>query len=205
MTVSTEQRQSVLDDVRSLRRSPDKPREEDVRLDQALAGLYSTLPRAWLTEQQFLSGKTFRGSLFNSGCGRYVNRDDIWLYANAQDILRTIEWRLYRDPGGRLVLITNMGGKPMYFNWRNTTGACKLYDTYDWLAINRWAPDDVFHMWNPDNRQPIGTWSDTDFQLYNRTNIANPTFKFSYIVEEDLSADDRLIFDTYHKENPSAA
>ncbi|WP_018503578.1 hypothetical protein [Parafrankia discariae] len=203
MTVSSERRQAVLDEVRDLQNSSTKPREEDVKLDQALADLYSTLPRAWLTRAQYESGQTFRGSLFNADCAQYVGRQDIWLYADVPDTTKAIEWRIYRD-GGNLILITSLNGEPMYFNWRNSTGACKLYSSYDRLLVNRWVSDDIFQMQNPANSQPIGTWSSTDYELYNRTNVSNPGFKFSYVIEDDLSADDRLIFDTYHKENPSA-
>ncbi|MDT3444353.1 MULTISPECIES: hypothetical protein [unclassified Pseudofrankia] len=202
MPVSVEYRQEVLKKVRETHGSTAKPREEAVDLDRELASLYSTLGLAWLAQSQYDSGSPFRGYLYNVGFDTYVTNDGVWLYSSSATTDGALLWTLQKN-GQNLYLSTFVDGTQMYFNWRNSTGACKLYPTYDPITVNRWISDNIFMMLNPSVNEQIGTWSPSDNELYNRANVVNTDFRFSYIPQESLSADDRLIYDTYLKENSS--
>lgn len=194
-------REQVLAKVKELRAStakPDESRYDELELE--LASLYPTLPMQWLTASLLTTGATFIGFLYNYGVGLYVSvdSDNKWLYATKSTTEGAVRWKLYQDSVGNLVATANIGGAEMFFNWRNTTGACKLYDSYDTMKAQDWA-DTMFKMFNPDDSEFIGTWSETDTELYNRQNISNLQFGFQFFATGSFTQDDKLIYRSYVK------
>lgn len=201
MSSSIVNRERVLNKVKELRASTAKPDENLYsELDLELAGLYPTLPMNWLTAPLLATGATFVGFLYNYGASMYVyvDSDDKWLYATKSTTEGAVRWKLYQDSVGNLVLNATIGSAQMYFNWRNTTGACKLYDSYDKMTAKDWAQTQ-FKMFNPDNEEYIGTWSTTDKELYNRTNISYTEFGFQFFDQNAFTQDDYLIYNAYLK------
>ncbi|MER6944100.1 hypothetical protein ABT294_08760 [Nonomuraea sp. NPDC000554] len=203
-----QRRNEVLARVNEIRESKVKPERNTESLDRELAGLYPTLPLKWLTSSLFATGAAFVGFLYNTGFSCYVNSDgdDKWLFAAKSTIDGAVRWTLYKDSVGNLVINATIGGATFYFNWRNTTGACKLYDSYDKMTAQTWVKSgvfdgDTFQVQNSSNRQLIGTWSNSDNELYNRTNIVRREFGFQFIDESAFSEDDKLIYSAYLKES----
>ncbi|MET7459022.1 hypothetical protein [Nonomuraea sp. NPDC005501] len=58
-------------------------------------------------------------------------------------------------------------------------------------------------MQDADNKQLIGAWSNSDNELYNRTNIVRRAFGFQFFDKDAFSADDKLIYSAFMKENGS--
>ena len=54
-------------------------------------------------------------------------------------------------------------------------------------------------MMNPNNSEYIGTWSNTNEHLYNRTNVTQKDWEFSYYNTKEFTEDDHLIYDAYMK------
>ncbi|MFF5209571.1 hypothetical protein [Streptosporangium sp. NPDC000396] len=202
-----QRRSEVLARVHEARESRVKSQGDGEVLDRELASLWPTLPFSWLTASLFATGTTFVGFLYNTGFSCYVvsNGDDKWLWASKSTREGAIRWSLYQDSVGNLVINATIGGAVLYFNWRNTTGACKLYDSYDKMTAQKWVTGgvfdgDSFQIYNPSNKQSIGGWSTSDNELYNRTNIVYRDFGFEFINPAAFSADDRLIYSAYMKE-----
>ena len=194
-------RDQILSKVKEVRSSATKPDETMCAdLDEELAGLYGTLPMKWLTSSLLAGGGAFVGFLYNRGASGYAYADsnDKWLYATKSTIDGAVRWKLYNDSQGNLVLNATVGATEMYFNWRATTGACKLYDSYDKMTAKDWA-EETFKILNPNNNEYIGTWSTTDKELYNRTNVSYKEFGFNFFDQDSFTEDDHLIFDAYMK------
>ncbi|MDR8407841.1 hypothetical protein MTP10_03710 [Nonomuraea sp. 3-1Str] len=205
-----QRRGEVLARVHELRGSQVKPQDNGEKLDRDLAALHPTLPLKWLTSSLFATGTAFVGFLYNTGFSCYVSADgdDKWLFAAKSTTDGAVRWTLYKDSVGNLVINATIGGATFFFNWRNTTGACKLYDSYDKMTAQTWVQSgvfdgDTFQMQNADNKQLIGAWSNSDNELYNRTNIVRREFGFQFFDKEAFSADDKLIYSAFMKENGS--
>ena len=202
MTSSIINREKVLNKVKELKASNTKPDESlNLKLDLELAGLYGTLPMKWLTSSMLIAGTAYIGFLYNHGAGMYVcvDSDNKWLFATRRTIERSVRWKLYLDSLGNLVLNATIGVNQMYFNWRNSTGACKLYHDYDRMTAKDWA-ETQFKLFNPSNSEYIGTWSNKDYELYNRKKVSYTQFGFEFFDEPAFTQDDYLIYSTYLKE-----
>ncbi len=194
-------REQVLNEIKELRASTTKPDESLYsELDARLASLYPTLPMKWLTAKLLATGAFFVGFLYNQGAGGYVyvDSDNKWLYASKSTTEGAVRWKLYQDSVGNLILNATIGSAQLYFNWRDTTGACKLYDSYDRMTAQDWA-ETMFKMCNPNNKEYIGTWSETDKELYNRTNVSYKEFGFQFFDLKSFTQDDHLIYSAYLK------
>jgi hypothetical protein len=194
-------RERILNQVKELRASTARPHESlHAELDAELAGLHVELPMKWLTQSLLAGGVPFVGFLYNWGASMYVcvDSDDKWLFATKSTTAGAVRWKLYLDSVGNLVLNATIGSAQMYFNWRATTGACKLYDSYDRMIAKDWA-EKVFQLYNPNNQENIGTWSTSDKELYNRTNVSYKEFGFQFFDEDSFTEDDHLIYDAYMK------
>ena len=176
--------------------------ENDVTLDRELAGLHTAIPMRWLTQQDLTPGQSYTGYLYNSGFGKYVNTDSdqTWLWAAESSIGDAICWTLGLDGLGNLVVSTQIGGSTQYLNWRNSTGACKLYGSYDQMTVPGWASSNQFSILVPDYSQFIGCWSTTDNELYVRGDVAYTWWQFYCFDNAAFSEDDRLIYSAYMKE-----
>ena len=86
-----------------------------------------------------------------------------------------------------------------WFNWRNTTGACKLYDSYDTIYIHWFSEDDtLFHIQVPSQSgQVVGTWDVDDNELYIRHNNRCREWKFVYIDESMLDRVEKLMLECH--------
>jgi hypothetical protein len=184
---------------------------------------------AWLTKGKLAlttAATALVGFLYNVQSRTYVtvDSDHKWLYATSVNITSAVRFGIYQDSIGNIVLNATIGSNSLFFNWRNLTGACKLYDSYDSMTAVNWASKklpnlsaavaptardsfvndssdlNAFNMLNTSNNELIGTWSTDDLQVYNRSNIADPIWAFRYFDQAAFTADDRLIFSTYLKE-----
>ncbi len=199
--ILTSQREQVLAKVKELRASTVKPDESLYDgLELELARLYPTLPTQWLTENLLATGRAFIGFLYNYGVSLYISVDSDykWLFAAKSTTEGALRWKLYSDSDGNLIISANILGRDLYFNWRDLTGACKLYDGYDRMTARDWAQT-KFRMFNPNNSEFIGTWSLTDRELYNRQNVANLDFGYQFFAPESFTEDDWLIYKAYLK------
>ncbi len=197
-------RESILDRARTARDSHEKP---DLNIDLELASLHFTLPQRRLSRQDYNTGRQFTGFLLNTAWSMYARADDTpkWLYASARTTGEAVRWIIQKDSQGRCVLRTMLGSTQMYFNWRNTTGACKLYESYDAMTLEAWnTNDNTFHIQQTGNFEQAGTWSNTDSEIYIRQNVVRKDWAFEILDESAFSADDRMIYSAYLKEFPAA-
>jgi hypothetical protein len=204
MTSAILNREQILNEVKALRASNTKPDESlYTELDLQLASLYPTLPLEWLTSAMLVTGAAFYGFLKNTGTGMYVCKEenDIWLWACKSTTEGAIRWKVYYDSVGNIVFNATIGSTQWYLNWRSSTGACKLYDSYDNMTAADWASE-TFKLYNPENKEYIGTWSDDNKELYNRSRVCNKEFGFQFINKAAFTHDDYLIYGAYMKTRP---
>ncbi len=107
-----QRRIEVLGRVHEIRNSEERPQEDGAGLDRELAGLYPTLPMAWLTSALYATGAAFVGFLYNTGSTLYVcsDSDNKWLYAAKSTTSGAVRWSIYQDSVGNLVLNATIGG-----------------------------------------------------------------------------------------------
>ena len=201
-TTILSKREEVLSKVKDLRTSTSINKDElnSSQLEKDLSDLHVTLPMKKLTKALLAAGGTFVGFLYNTGFSAYVYSDsnDKWLYAGKSTTEGAVRFSAYQDSVGNIVFSARIGVDKAYFNWRTTTGACKLYDSYDKLDAKSWAGT-KFKLFNPDNEQYVGTWSKKDDSLYQRKNIVYTEFEFNFFDENEFSKDDKLIYSAYMK------
>lgn len=195
-------RKELLLKVKELRSSTTKNNHElgSLQLEKDLSDLYVTLPMKKLTSALLATGSVFVGFLYNVGfsCYVYTDSNNKWLYAGKTTTEGAVRFSAYQDSVGNLVLKATIGGATVYFNWRATTGACKLYDSYDKISAKSWA-NTTFQIYNPDNKEYMGCWSKSDNELYNRTNIVRKEFEFNFFDQDAFSEGDKLIYSAYMK------
>ena len=201
-TTILSKREEVLSKVKDLRTSTSINTHElnSLQLEKDLSDLHVTLPMKKLTKALLAAGGTFVGFLYNTGFSAYVYADsnEKWLYAGKTTTEGAVRFSAYQDSVGNIVLTAKIGLGKAYFNWRTSTGACKLYDSYDKLDAKDWA-ETKFKIFNPNNEQYVGTWSNTDESLYQRKNVVRTQFEFNFFDEDEFSKDDKLIYSAYMK------
>ena len=67
------------------------------------------------------------------------------------------------------------------------------------MTAKDWA-ETQFKLFNPSNSEYIGTWSNKDYELYNRKKVSYTQFGFEFFDEPAFTQDDYLIYSTYLKE-----
>jgi len=197
-------RESILDRARAAMQSSEKP---DLNIDLELASLHFTLPQRRLTKEDYNTQAKFTGFLLNPEWSMYARVDDTpkYLYASARTTSQAVRWNIQKNSENNCELWTTVGGTKMYFNWRNITGACKFYPSYDAMTLENWdANNGTFQIQQTDSGQQAGTWSVDDSEIYIRQNIVRKDWGFEIPDVAAFSADDRLIYSAYLKEFPAA-
>lgn len=204
-----EKRNQILEEVRRIQFGADKPDEHDPQFEQLeleLARLYPTLEKTLvsLKKDELTYTSPAQGFLYNTGFSQYVSVDDTpkWLYANAGKYTdhHVVFWKLAVDGVGNHLLTTQYGGDQYYFNWRNVTGACKFYDSYDSIKLI-WdgSQSDIFQIYATDYDQYVGTWSSSDSELYVRGDSKCRNFKLMMFNEALMTDDDRVIYSAFRR------
>jgi hypothetical protein len=192
-----------------------KPDEKNSRLDvieRELASLYPAMiadkPAALkiLTRKEFNENSVRSGYLYNHRFDHYVTVDskNELLYADGNDPAKAVFWTMSKNKdwdayGLRLQTFRNQTN--YWFNWRNITGACKLYESYDpiliyWMSEN----DTLFQLQVPSQSDEfVGTWEIDDSELYIRHNNACRDWKFVYIDFSMLDKEENMILQCYSR------
>jgi hypothetical protein len=155
------------------------------------------LPRKNLTESLLDNvERTFVGHLYNKDLKKYVQikYDNKWLYANEDKRDDALEFTVRKLINKDIEVMTKIGRKMMYLNWRNLTGAAKLYDSYDHINFTNWN-DDVFKI-RDNSKQCMGIKS-LNNELYYGDKVYSKHFQFHFIDEESLNEIQKNIFKCY--------
>lgn len=134
-----------------------------------------------MNRKQYETGQPLLGYLFNVSLKRYaaVDFDNKWIYASSVSTGGAVLFTIQRNFNDDFMVRTNIMDTEYYLNWRNTTGAVKLYDSYDSMNIRNWTGNDTqFRIYSYQQEQYMGTKSAGENELYYRATIYNDLFEF---------------------------
>lgn len=175
------------------------------QLEKEIAGLYYTLPMEWLRKNQIKNGKAIPGFLYNNQFENYVSVDSNgkFLYADKETIADgAILFFLKYDTSSDPEFPWNLKAFK-YFNWRDLTGACKLQNPYVPISINfitQNSDETIFNIYALGPKQYAGCWSNTDNELYVRSDSVARSFKFQMINSDAFTEDDKMIYEIMIKQ-----
>lgn len=124
------------------------------------------------------------GYLYNIDLNMYVRSDinNKWIYADAAEpgsalSLILAKTKIQQVPVAMFANIVN--GQIRYLNWREITGAVKLYESYNNMVLN-WMSDgsNSFTITSFQQEELMGTKSKSDTELYYRKDSYNNNFQF---------------------------
>jgi hypothetical protein len=90
---------------------------------------------------------------------------------------------------------------PGLSSYRNSTGAVKLYDSYDNMNFTGWN-DTVFNIYSEQQKEFMGEKDTDDEQMYYRATVFNSDFEYHYVNKDTLTEDEKLIWSHYLKNYP---
>ena len=129
-----------------------------------------------------------------------VDSDDKWIYANAPDFANALRFITHENASNNAVVIAQIPTNVNYLNWRNTTGAVKLYDSYDNMAFTKWN-NTTFKIYSFQQGQYMGVKDITDSsnEMYYRAVVYHSFFEYHYINTAQLTEEENKIWSNYLK------
>ena len=157
-----------------------------------------------LTRTQYESGKSFYGILYNTSLNRSLQVDDNekWIYCNSSSLENALHFNLQQTGNGKVVITSNLWHY-MFLNFRETTGAVKLYDSYDNIRLN-WTSSNTFEIYCDYEEGPMGIYNhyydsgENPMYFWYRL-MTDTTFQFKYIDSASLSKEDNAILTRYQE------
>ena len=137
-----------------------------------------------MSRKQYETGQPLQGYLYNASLNRYaaVDADNKWVYASSVYTSGAILLTIQRNFNDDFMARTNIAGTEYYLGWRNSTGAVKLYDTYESMNLRNWTGNDLqFRIYSYQQGQYMGTKSSDDNELYYRASVYHDLFEFHVV------------------------
>ena len=174
--------------------------EEHNAIQQELADLIDVVPAVIIRLAQLVAaGLTgIMGFLYNTGASHYVNiySQQKWLAASKSTKKGAVQWKFYIDSTGNFVFDAKLLGVTNFLSWTGIMGQCEMKKTYAKTGCKNWA-NKTFVMYNVDNGKGIGTWSETNDIMYNRTNVKNFEWEFIAFNHSEFKEIDHLIVEAH--------
>jgi hypothetical protein len=177
--------------------------EENDAIEKELASLIVAVPVGAINMRRLvgagLAGVV--GFLYNTGASAYVEAysKNKWLSATKSTVNGAIQWKFYIDSLGNYVLEANLFGIKNYLSFTGIMGQCLLSQKYKKITAQNWV-DKTFKLLNESNSENIGTWSDTNEIMYNRTNATHFEWAFTMLNHAEFKEIDHLIAEAYENQ-----
>ena len=161
-----------------------------------------------LTRDQYESGRSFYGILYNTSLNKslQVDANEKWIYCNASNLEDALHFNLQSTNHGKVVITSNVWNY-RFLNYRETTGAVKLYDSYDNIRLN-WTNSNTFEIYCDYEGGPMGIYNNKhdsgNNPMYFWYRLMTATaFQFKYIDSATLSKEDNAILTRYQELVPT--
>lgn len=177
--------------------------EENDAIEKELASLIVVVPAHAINLRQLVAAGLvgITGFLYNTGASCYaeIYSQGKWLAATKSTVNGAVQWKFYIDSLGNYVLEANLLGIKNYLSWTGAMGQCLLRKKYAKISATNWV-DKTFRLLNESNNENIGTWSDTNEIMYNRTNATHFEWSFAALNHAEFKEIDHLIADAYENQ-----
>ncbi len=175
--------------------------EEHKAIQQELADLIVVVPiLGAITLKQLVKAALVGvvGFLYNTGASHYVNiySQEKWLAASKSTKKGAVQWKFYIDSTGNKIFEAKLKGISNYLSWTGIMGQCEMKPKYAKTGCKDWA-NKTFVMYNVSNGKGIGTWSETNDIMYNRTNVKNFEWEFVAFNHPEFKEIDHLIVEAH--------
>ncbi len=199
-----QKKEALYQKILSLRESGKQPSlEENDALEKELASLVGVVPVGAINLRQLVAAGLvgISGFLYNAGASCYVEvySRNKWLSASKSTVNGAIQWKFYIDSLGNYVLEVNFAGIKQYLSFTGIMGQCLLKKKYKKITAKNWV-DKTFRLLNESNNENIGTWSDTNEIMYNRTNATHFEWEFVALNHAEFKEIDHLIVEAYENQ-----